>query len=284
MRRPRVRGAAAIAGAVAFTSARVLVPVARRAPARSLVRLNVNGRPVPATLGLAVDAGMLAGLVAAAFPGLGASANPSAAAVLVAVTGSAGWFDDSRGDERERGFRGHLRALRDGRVTGGAVKLAAGAAGGVAAGRALAREDALSVGAATALAANLVNLLDRAPGRAAKVSLLWGGGLLLGGAAPVRPAVAALVGSLLACVGADLREEAMLGDAGANPLGAVLGLATALSLRSSRGRLLLLTGLALANAASERWSFSRAIESVGWLRALDLLGRQPPDRNPLPAC
>ena len=263
------------AGTVALACARLLVPAARRAAPSGLVRVNVNGRPVPATLGLPLNAGILAGLaaVAAVEPGKGRGRRGVVAALVIA-TGAAGLFDDVRGDERERGFRGHLSALREGRVTGGSVKIAAGALAGAAAGRALAREDALMVGAATALAANLVNLLDRAPGRAAKVSLLAGGVMLAAGDARMRPAIAAALGSLLACAGADLREEAMLGDAGANPLGAVLGLGGALSL-GRRGRRILVTALALANAASERWSFSRAIERVGWLRALDRWGGLP---------
>jgi UDP-GlcNAc:undecaprenyl-phosphate GlcNAc-1-phosphate transferase len=67
----------------------------------------------------------------------------------------------------------------------------------------------------------------------------------------------------------------MLGDAGANALGAMLGTAAATSLsRPARlAALALVTGL---TAASEVVSFTRVIERTGPLRRLDMLGRRPP--------
>ena len=64
----------------------------------------------------------------------------------------------------------------------------------------------------------------------------------------------------------------MLGDAGANPLGAVagLGLCLATSLGARIVLVLLLLGL---NLASERVSFSTVIERTTWLAAVDRWGR-----------
>ena len=53
----------------------------------------------------------------------------------------------------------------------------------------------------------------------------------------------------------------MLGDAGANPLGGVLGLGLALSLDET-WRLVAIGVLVLLNLASEKWSFSKLIERV----------------------
>jgi hypothetical protein len=64
----------------------------------------------------------------------------------------------------------------------------------------------------------------------------------------------------------------MLGDAGANPLGGVLGLGLATAL-DGRGRVVAVLVLVLLNGLSERYSFSRAIERTPVLRQLDLLGR-----------
>lgn len=65
----------------------------------------------------------------------------------------------------------------------------------------------------------------------------------------------------------------MLGDAGANGLGAVLGLALATGHPSRRVRLTALaTGSALT-LLSEVVSYSRVIDAVPPLRALDRLGR-----------
>jgi hypothetical protein len=72
----------------------------------------------------------------------------------------------------------------------------------------------------------------------------------------------------------DLREEGMLGDAGANPMGAVAGLliVAGLPLWALVVYFAVMLGL---NVASERVSFSAVIERTGWLRRIDLLGRVP---------
>jgi UDP-N-acetylmuramyl pentapeptide phosphotransferase/UDP-N-acetylglucosamine-1-phosphate transferase len=64
----------------------------------------------------------------------------------------------------------------------------------------------------------------------------------------------------------------MLGDCGANALGA--GLATAAVAVLPRPARLAALGCVLAlNAASERVSFTAVIERTPWLRRLDALGR-----------
>ena len=81
-----------------------------------------------------------------------------------------------RGDERPRGFKGHLGAA--GAIHRRLVKLVAGAVCGTAAGALVSvggrdrRDRAVPL---VALGANLVNLFDRAPGRAGKVAPVRGG-------------------------------------------------------------------------------------------------------------
>ncbi len=71
---------------------------------------------------------------------------------------------------------------------------------------------------------------------------------------------------------ADLGEEIMLGDAGANALGALLG--TAFVARAgTAGRLAALAGLVALTAASEKVSFTQVIQRTPGLRELDELGR-----------
>ncbi len=80
-----------------------------------------------------------------------------------------------------------------------------------------------------ALAANLGNLLDRAPGRTIKVALVaYVPVALLLGTGAVGIAVAPVMGAALGVLPEDLRERLMLGDTGANVLGAVLGVAIVL--------------------------------------------------------
>ena len=269
-------------GAVgAVVAALIAPPAIRRAPA-NLVRMNVSGRPVPAVLGWVLCAGALAGLAVAVLidrtldSGGFTTRVAAATGLLVVGMGAAGYADDRRGDEGSRGFGGHLRAAFSGRITGGAIKVVVGGLVSLAAGVLVwgldDPADVLTTALGVALTANLLNLFDREPGRAAKVGLL----LLLPGLALAEfgwpLAVAGITGALVACLPLDLRERAMLGDVGANPLGAVagLGLCLATSLGARIGLVLLLLGL---NLASERISFSTVIERTPWLAAADRWGR-----------
>jgi hypothetical protein len=270
-----------LAGALVGAGVAVVVMRARVAsPPPVLMRINVAGRPVPAVLGDAVVAGAIAGLAvlgaaaAAGWNGANGGRSSIATAMLLIVLGAAGRFDDLRGDEAARGFGGHLRAARAGTITGGMIKIAAGAAAGLAAGALVAEGiTVVLAGMAVALAANLFNLLDRAPGRAGKLWLLVAAPLYVVGSPQWAVAAGGTLGALVAVLPADLRARGMLGDAGANPIGAVwgLGLATALS---PVGLTVATFVLLLLNLASERWSFSRAIARTPMLRAFDQLGRK----------
>ena len=259
----------------------LLLSLLLESPPAGLVRVNVRGRRVPAVAGRALVLATVAVLGAnVVIPGEGRPGVAEGIAVLVAaaIMGVAGSWDDRRGDERARGFGGHLGALRTGSLTGGLVKILGGlVTGGVASALIPANgSDPASHVAATVLlvglGANLVNLTDRAPGRATKVSLLIAVPLVAWGEIDYSLAAAPVLGALLATFPADLRERAMLGDAGANPVGAVLGLGLAASL-GEPGRWAAVLVLGALNLASERWSFSRAIDAAPPLRWLDGLGR-----------
>jgi UDP-N-acetylmuramyl pentapeptide phosphotransferase/UDP-N-acetylglucosamine-1-phosphate transferase len=204
----------------------------------------------------------------------------------VVAFGFLGLIDDLAAVGEDRGFRGHLQALRHGRVTTGLLKLVGGAAvaivlvatPGFKSGRTL-LVDAMLI----ALAANLGNLLDRAPGRTIKCGLIaYVPIALVIGTAPIGIALAPVMGAALGLLGDDLRERLMLGDTGANVIGAALGLAVVLGTNSTV-RLLTMLVLLAANVAAERVSFSAVIDSVGVLRAVDRFGRvKPPPPRPGP--
>jgi UDP-GlcNAc:undecaprenyl-phosphate/decaprenyl-phosphate GlcNAc-1-phosphate transferase len=200
-----------------------------------------------------------------------------AVAVAGVGSGAVGAYDDLIGTTQAKGFRGHLRALGSGEVTSGMIKiLGVGLSAAVAAAliqrtrpscpqpvyRAL---DTILDTALIAATANLTNLFDLRPGRAAKAIILLGAGLFGSGAAP---AVGAAVGSLPT----DLAARSMLGDCGANALGAAIGTAAAQSL-PRRFRVLAFGAAAALNVASERVSFTDVIERTPLLRRLDQLGR-----------
>ena len=87
-------------------------------------------------------------------------------------------------------------------------------------------------------------------------------------------AVAAPLGAALALLPEDLGERTMLGDAGANALGAMLGAAAA-SCLPRPARVALLAGMIALTVASEKISFTKVIERTPPLRRLDMLGRRP---------
>jgi UDP-N-acetylmuramyl pentapeptide phosphotransferase/UDP-N-acetylglucosamine-1-phosphate transferase len=72
----------------------------------------------------------------------------------------------------------------------------------------------------------------------------------------------------------DLTERLMLGDAGANVLGAALGVGALLEF-GPEARTATVIVLAVLNVAAEAGSFSRVIEATPALRHLDRLGRRP---------
>lgn len=274
---------AIFAGALAgFVAASLAIARALKQPPEQLIRTNVNGREVPAVLGAPVTLGGLLALIVMTVAGLPdgwappvGRAAPALALVLV-VMGLAGAWDDRRGDETSRGFKGHLAALARGRVTGGALKILAGAVAGVGAGIIVFPFEP-SRAAATALlvaaGANTINLFDRAPGRAGKVTLLVLLPLLAFGHVGWAVAAAGVAGALVASLPVDLAAKAMLGDAGANPLGAVIGLGLALSL-GGWAAWAAVAVLVAVNLASERWSFSQLIQSSPFLDSLDRAGRK----------
>jgi UDP-N-acetylmuramyl pentapeptide phosphotransferase/UDP-N-acetylglucosamine-1-phosphate transferase len=250
----------------------------------ALQRTNYRGRPLPTAAGLFAILAVLtveAGRSTLGAFGVGAEPgeNPARALVLFACLGFGllGFVDDVLGNGDDRGFRGHLRALASGRVTTGLCKII----GGVAIAFVLASQDDFVTGkrlladaVLIALAANLGNLLDRAPGRVIKCGLVaWVPLALLAGTDAVGVAIAPVIGAFTGLLGDDLHERVMIGDTGANVLGAVLGLACVLEV--GRGaRNVILVALIAANLAAEFISFSRVIDRVPVLRALDLLGRR----------
>lgn len=246
-----------------------------------LRRVNFAGRTVTLGEGVAVLAGVTLG---AALTG-----RHRSTALALGGVGLLGLADDLLEPRQRRagrpvakGLRGHLGALRAGRLTTGAAK-ALGIPLLALVGTTLAPGPrrgpmVLLDGALVAGTANLVNLLDLRPGRALKTVVPLAAVLALAPAQDVRDAsgrslaVAALVPAVLA-LPLDLREHGMLGDAGANLLGAAVGMA--LTRRAAVPvRLLTLGGVLALTVASERVSFSAVIDRTAVLRTLDGLGRR----------
>lgn len=230
--------------------------------------------------------------------------------VLTAVL--LGLVDDVFGGSETKGFKGHLTELRAGRLTTGALKLfGIGGVAAVYGWRIADMSTYGSTGSfqkivmwvlatlAIALTANLVNLTDLRPGRALKTYVLlvafaapvfvtaavkgyaeqaaalaqigaaeWGG---VDSAVSILLMLLVLLGPVAAVWRLDLGEHGILGDAGSNAMGAIAGylLASALSPPWLAG---VVAVMLVLNLLSEHVSFSRIIDAVGPLRALDRLG------------
>ena len=275
-------GAAALGAAAAYAAARTLPERSRQPWART----NHAGRPVTLLEGPAHAAGLATGAVLAGPPTM----------VAAVAAASLGALDDLVGNTTSKGLKGHLRAAAQGQVTTGLLKIvglgvtgavtvaladrrarstrSAGSAPDSAADTAAYSTGVTSTlvgGAAVAGMANLLNLFDLRPGRALKVGMLVATPMVLR-PTPGRIGAAAAVGASLGVLRPDLTGEAMLGDTGANALGAVLGLAL-VERRPTRTRLALLTVVAALTLASEKVSFTKVIESTPVLREIDGWGR-----------
>ena len=272
-------------GVAAGGAARVAYAALKRYPPageKTWTRTNHRGEPVTLLEGPAVALGAVA--VQLIYSERARSSARTAQALALAGAGALGFgvYDDLAGSGKRRGLRGHLGALARGEVTTGAVKLAGLGATGLGAAALLGRHEPADVAINAGLiagGANLVNLFDLRPGRAVKVAtasaaLIAAGSAVTGGGSGGSAAVAAPLGAALAMAPEDLGERAMLGDAGANALGAMLGCAAAVSLPRP-ARVALLAGIAALTVASEKVSFTKVIERTPPLRWLDMLGRRP---------
>lgn len=251
-------------------------------------RSNHAGQQVSLLEGPAAAAGALAGIMVEGLVSDRTGSVRRAAATAVAVGGAAavGLYDDLAGTVQAKGFRGHLRALAAGRITSGSIKVAGVGAAALAAtlieqpggdpsrtggrGRAGVGADLVINPALIAGTANLINLLDLRPGRAAKVVLGSGAGL----AVAAVPAAGPLAGAAAGALPDDLAGHTMLGDCGANGLGA--GIGVALTRLPLPARLAALAAVAGLNLASERVSFTAVIDGNPVLRAVDEYGRPKP--------
>ncbi len=305
-----------MAVSVSWVAARLLTRrLSRLASIRGHTRTNLHGESVPTSAGIGWALALTAGTVVGAPVSELASetvlgGTPLLPSFLTAVWGFAalGLADDVWSGH-EKGFRGHLGALRRGTLTSGGLKLVGGAIVGLAAafplvprGHPAGGAPAVMVlatwivgGLVTALAANAANFLDTAPGRTVKATLaaiaimvgVVAAVTVAGPAGPAGPVTglgrrpdtvflvscAAFAGALAGFLPHDLRRRAMLGDAGSNAIGAGLGvLALALSSHLMAWAVVLVA-LGLINYVGEISSLSRVIHRSRLLAWADGLGR-----------
>jgi len=275
---------------VALAAALLLTPpILRHLQAEGFTRENYRGARLPFPGGIAiVAAGVLAlgACVAVATVGNVDLFGTGLPIDLTYPLGVAllGLVDDLLAGT-SRGWRGHGRAVLAGQFSTGALK----AVGALA----LALYDlqgtryAEGVGAyllavaLLVLTTNLFNLLDLRPGRSAKAFLLLG--VLLSvvawhgrypdefGLVPLW-AVGPLAAPILVVGFFDLKERTMLGDVGANLIGAVAGLWLIYAFDTTGQAIALAIVLAITILGEFR-SLNTLIERTPLLRQIDSLGR-----------
>jgi UDP-GlcNAc:undecaprenyl-phosphate GlcNAc-1-phosphate transferase len=278
---------------VALAAALLLTPpILRHLQAEGFTRENYQGAALPFPGGIAiVAAGVLAvgGCVAVATVadldlfGAGAPIDllyPLGVALL-------GLIDDLLAGA-SRGWRGHGRAVLAGEFSTGALK----ALGSVALALYVLTGTRYAEGVAEYLLAvtllvlttNLFNLLDLRPGRTAKAFLLLG--VLLSAVAwhgrdaefgELVPlwVVGPLAAPILVAGFYDLRERTMLGDVGANMVGAVAGIWLIYAFDTT-GQLIALAIVLAITAYGEFRSLNTLIERTPLLREIDSIGRNEP--------
>lgn len=190
-----------------------------------------------------------------------------------------GLLDDMLGrghqGDTPRGWRGHAGAVLSGRLSTGAIKAvgAFGLAAFAVSGRGQESLAYIADLALLLLATNMFNLLDLRPGRVEKAFVLLLAGLCLGAwtAYPLE-LFGIFIGPVLIGAALTLRERAMLGDAGANLVGALAGVSLLVTL-GDEARLVALAIIVALTIYGEFRSISTAIERLPVLRQLDRIGR-----------
>jgi UDP-GlcNAc:undecaprenyl-phosphate/decaprenyl-phosphate GlcNAc-1-phosphate transferase len=267
--------------ALSFLAAALIAPAALRALANGeLVHENYRGVRLPYPAGtIIVAAGALALIPCTLIEHITDESvfRPELGLVMFYALGVAflGLLDDVLGHEGQRGWRGHGAAVLGGGVSTGVLK-AAGSLGFAL----FALSDRfhsdwrwLLATAVLVLSTNLFNLIDLRPGRACKAFVVFGLASTIG-AWTLKPlaALGLFVGPVLVLGLYDLRERALLGDTGANLIGALAGLWIVLSWPPT-GQAVALAVIVAVTVYGEFRSISALIERAPLLRQLDSLGR-----------
>lgn len=188
-------------------------------------------------------------------------------AALVAGVTLLGFIDDSSRDINEKGFRAHVKAFLNGKLTSGLLK----AAGGLVMSVIIAAHftnspliivlNALIIG----LFMNFINLLDLRPGRALATFMVLTNIIMI--ATFVNNGMLDISwnfwGIFLAPATAiflsDMRGQSMLGDTGSNTLGAILGYVTIVNFDTNI-KVAVLFALLAFNIIADRISITGALE------------------------
>ena len=234
---------------------------------------NYSGKKVRTGGGLL----LLFPVLLAAVPALFAARQADVVFYILMIPGLTfcGLLDDVLGDSTSKGLSGHIERFLKGGLSTGWIKAFTGGLIGILLAWVRYQNlllfllDSLSF----ALCVNLINLFDLRPGRAIK-GLLFAlvPVMLFAGFREVWSVLPVLV-LLMFYLEGEMEEAYMLGDTGANLLGGILGFYEVIGL-PVKGKIILTIFLVALHVLAEFQSFSKWIDAVPILRAIDRLGRK----------
>lgn len=193
---------------------------------------------------------------------------------LVMTMSFAGFLDDLLGSRLIGGLRGHFSQLRFGILTTGTLKAIIGMSISLIVAGMFSADILrfLTNAAILTLSMNAANLFDLRPGRAIKVFSLGAAAVFAASwTAPYWSFWGLIIPPTAGLLWGDLKEQSMMGDAGSNVLGAILGFTFVINL-SQITNLVILAVLVGLHVFAEKYSISNFIERAPILKQLDELG------------
>ncbi|MHB1458811.1 MAG: hypothetical protein ACYC0V_18020 [Armatimonadota bacterium] len=242
-----------------------------------LLRINFKGQSIPVGYGFIITMTAIPVYMMMAIA-VGISRDAWTYIIAILGFGLLGLVDDIFGNREATGFKGHFSLLIKGKITTGITKVIFGGILSLILGYIINGYQPTVIivnGLLIALSANLLNLLDLRPGRA--VSCFWLGLIILILIFPITIFYVMLLPVVIPCLYLtflDRSARVMLGDAGSNVLGAVLGVSFAMA-AGMPCKLAMIFILICIHVYAERYSISGLIESNRILRRIDrLLGER----------
>lgn len=194
---------------------------------------------------------------------------------LITVTLFAGFIDDLLGNHSIKGLRGHFKVLlKDFKLTTGAFKAITITLACLVFTLSISKNILFLIlnVLILILTTNSFNLLDLRPGRAIKFFIITSVLLLMLFPFKYHSFLLFSLASIIAYLPLDFKGKIMLGDAGANLLGILIGISIIINF-SLIVKIIILMFLVFLHIYAEKRSLSSLIEQISWLRFIDELGR-----------
>ena len=190
---------------------------------------------------------------------------------LLIISNGIGIVDDISGNKKIKGFRGHLKSLSKGKLTTGLLKALIIFFAALLVNFNYPFLEMVLNTALIIFMSNFINLVDLRPGRAFKIYFI----LFIPAIFYLQWQVIFIIQTIifLLMASGELNEKIMLGDGGANSLGASLGFFYSINF-GNYFKLLLLFIIMIFNFLAEFYSFTEIIKKNKILNYIDQLGRK----------